>query len=87
MSLLLKCTIFSRLLFRKYLGRIVEPIKKAINAIISVTVRLGDSIFNDSNRKMANKKITIKGLNMWLLKILFRFRKLRKFSPGYNPLK
>ena len=87
MSLLLKCTMFSRLLFRKYLGRTAEPIKNARNAIISVSVRLADSLFSDSRRKIANKKITIKGLKMWFLKILFPFRKFRKFSPGYNPLK
>ena len=82
-----KCTIFSVLLFKKYLGSIVDPIKKARNAIISVNVRLWDKLFNESNRKIANKKITIKGLNIWFFKILFLFRKFRKFSLGYNFLK
>ena len=72
---------------RKYLGRIADPIKNAVNAIINVIVRLWDSLFNESNRNPANKKITISGLKMWFFKMLFLFRKLKKFSPGYNFLK
>jgi len=61
--------MFSGLLFKKYLGRIVDPIINAINAIINVIVKLGDNLFKDNNKNTANKKITISGLNKWFFKI------------------
>jgi hypothetical protein len=39
-SFLSKCKMFSMPSLRKYLGRIADPIKKAVNAIINVIVRL-----------------------------------------------
>lgn len=87
MSLLLKCAMLSRFLFKKCLGSIVDPIKNAINAIINVIVKLWDNLFKDNIKKPANKKRTINGLKIWLFRILFLFRKFRKFSSGYNFLK
>ena len=86
-SFLSKCKMFSMPSLRKYLGRIADPIKKAVNAIINVIVRLWDSLFKESNKNPANRKMTISGLKMWFFKMLFLFKKPRKFSPGYNFLK
>ena len=57
------------------------------NAISNVIVKLWDNLFMESNRKIANKNRTINGLKTWFFKMLFLFRKFKKFSGGYNFLK
>jgi hypothetical protein len=49
-------------LFKKNLGRIAAPMKKATNPISSVIVRLAVIGFKDSNRNIANRNRTINGL-------------------------
>ena len=50
--------------FRKNLGITAHPIKKATNPMANVTARLLLTEFNDSNRNMENKKMTISGLKI-----------------------
>jgi hypothetical protein len=64
------------------LGIIADPIKNPTNAIISVMTKLVDGGLSDSIRNIANKKSTINGLNMCSFRMMFLFRKFRKFSSG-----
>jgi hypothetical protein len=64
MSSLLKCMIFLHSSFIKYLGRIADPIKNAMNAMSNVIVRLSDSLFRESKRNPANRIRTINGLKI-----------------------
>lgn len=86
MSLLLNVmTLFMS--FKKNLGKILAPMKKNTKAIIRVMVKLYEILLKD-NAKNAEKIInTINGLKIWFFMIELFFKKLKKFSPGYNPLK
>ena len=64
MSLLSNSTIFFKLLFRKCLGSIADPIKNPANARINVMTRLSEGLLIDKSRNNANKKSTINGLNI-----------------------
>lgn len=64
MSSLLNLTAIFPLSLSKNLGSMVDPIKKAMNAIISVVAKLVVTEFIDSNRNMENNRITINGLKM-----------------------
>ena len=68
--------------FIKYLGNIAEPMKNAINPINNVIVRLIEGLFSDNNKNNANKNKTINGLKICFFKIIFLFKKLKKFSLG-----
>ena len=87
MSFLLNSGIFSLSFFKMYFGRMADPIKKAINPMNNVIIRLSEGLFIDSSKKIANIKSTINGLKIWFFKILFLFKKLKKYSLGYNFLK
>ena len=87
MSFFLKLRIFPRLLFKKYFGKIADPMKNAINPIRIVITKLVDGGFSDNIKKIANRNKTINGLNRWFFKMLFLFKKLKKFSSGYKLLK
>lgn len=73
--------------FKKNLGNIVEPMKNAINPIAIVNVKLGDNEFRDNNKNIEKRRITINGLKIWFFRMLLLFKKLKKFSLGYNFLK
>ena len=77
----------SFLQFKKNFGITAEPIKNAINAMTIVMDKLVVNVLRDNNRNMAKRKITISGLKIWFFKMSFLFRKLKKFSLGYNFLK
>ena len=87
MSFFAKLRIFSRLLFKKYLGKIADPMKNAINPIRSVITKLVDGGVNVNIKKIANRTNTINGLNRWFFNISFLFKKFKKFSLGYKLLK
>lgn len=73
--------------FKKSLGRNAHPMKNAINPIARVIVKLGVSEFKDNSRNIEKRNITIRGLKIWFFKMLFLFKKPKKFSLGYNFLK
>ena len=86
MSFLLKVKMLF-VSFKKNLGNTAAPIKKNKNAIISVIVKLFEIGLNDNAKNAAKTTRTINGLKTWFFKILFFFKKPKKFSLGYNPLK
>ena len=53
MSLLSNLIRFSRLPFKKYLGRMVDPMKNATNARINVMNRLLETLFRDNIKQKA----------------------------------
>lgn len=64
-----------------------EPIKKLMNAIITVICK---SLVTELMAKAKNKENTtktIRGENISSFNILLLLRNDKKFSPGYNPLK
>lgn len=65
MSFLLNSIRFSEVLFKKYLGRIADPIKKAITAISNVITKLVEGALIDKIKNIENKRSTIKGLKRW----------------------
>ena len=87
MSFLLNVMMLSVFLFKKNLGSIADPMKNAMNPIAIVRVRLCESEFRDNSRNAEKRKITISGLKIWFFKMLLLFKKLKKFSLGYNFLK
>ena len=87
MSFLSNRMMFSVVLFKKYFGSKVDPMKNAANAMINVTTRLFDGAVIDRSRNNANRNSTISGWKRYSFSIMFLFKKLRKFSSGYNFLK
>ena len=87
MSSLSNSTMTLSVLFKKNLGSIADPIKKATNPIVIVIVRLGDNVFRDSSKNIEKRKMTIRGLKIWFFRMSFLFKKLKKFSLGYSFLK
>lgn len=87
-SWLLKFIItFELFLFSSSCGIICDPIKKAINAIMMVSVKLKLSLFKANSRKTANATSTIRGEKIYLSSILFFLIKLKKWAEGYSRLK
>jgi hypothetical protein len=74
--------MFSRLLFKKYLGSSIDPIMNPANARNNVMTRLVEGLFMDKIKKRANKKSTINGLKICSFNMTFLLRKLKKFSLG-----
>lgn len=74
-------------LFKKYLGRIAEPKKNPTNAMTNVMTKLVEGLLIDNSKNDANIKSTIKGLKICSFKIMFLFKRLKKFSLGYSLLK
>lgn len=64
MSLLSNTTMFFRSPFKKYLGRIADPMKNATNAIIRVMNKLFETLLRDNSRKQANRRSTMRGLKI-----------------------
>ena len=64
MSSLWNSRKFSEVLFNRYLGIIVDPIKNAANPISNVMTRLDEGAFIDNNKNNENRKRTISGLKI-----------------------
>ena len=62
MSLFSNLRISLRSLFRKFLGKSIDPIKYAINPMSNVMTKLVEGGFIDKIKKIANRNSTIRGL-------------------------
>ena len=81
MSFLLKwIAFFTGILF----GMMVDAIKNAINPNSNVITRLVEGGFIDKSRNNANINKTINGWKRYSFRIMFLFKKLKKFSLGYK---
>jgi len=70
-----------------FLGIMVDPMKNAMNPISNVITKLVEGGLSDKIKNNANNKRTISGWKIYFFKMTFLFKKDKKFSLGYNPLK